>query len=346
MPAPSPADGTVSVHVLRALLFGALAHGIGTHDVLARLELRDQNTATELLADGDARVPAAWVLRLWQELPVWCGDEWGFGLRLANQIAASGLTSAWWIVQSSANWREGLQTAVRYQRLLHDQNRSRVVFDARGARYVHRIGDGAFRAPNVALEFGMALMVHLAQQSTGVHVRPARVRFRHAAPPDIRLHEAIFGTEIEFRAQEDELYFEQATLELPHATANSALREILESHAQSLLRALPEGPDTAARVRLILSRVIRGGQTELRDVAAGMGLSDRTLQRRLQAEGTSFGALLDQVRKELALRYLSDPQLSMTDAALLLGFSDDRAFHRAFLRWTGMTPGAYRRARR
>jgi AraC-like DNA-binding protein len=343
MSAPSPADGTVSVHLVRALVLGAQSYGITLSDINERLGPTGDALCPELLADTDARAPALLVLRLWRELPGWCGDEARFALRLADRVAGVGLTAAWWIVQSSSTWREGLERALTYQRLLHDHNRSRLVYDAEGVRYIHQVGDGAFRAPSAALEFGMAMIVHLARRSTGVSVLPARVRFQHAPPRELELHHGIFGDAIEFRAAADELVFDTATLDLTHASPEPQLRELLESHAAALLAKLPNVPDTSGRVRQALTETLPIGRFDLPSVAARLGVSTRTLQRRLSAEGTSFDTLLDDVRQQLALRYLLDARLGVEETALLLGFSESRAFHRAFLRWTGVTPGAYRR---
>jgi len=325
--ARSPADGTVSVHVVRALVLGAQAHGIALSDIKQRLSLPDDALTPELLADTDARAPALLALRLWRELPSWSGDEAAFALRLAERVASLGMTAAWWIVQSSNTWREGLERALTYQRLLHDHNRSHLVPERDGVRYVHQVGDAAFRAPSAALEFGMALIVHLTRRSTSAHVLPSKVRFQHAAPGDLRLHHEIFGTRIEFLADADEMHFDAATLALPHSSAEPQLRELLESHARALLAKLPSATDASARVRQALAEALPTGRFDLPSVAKRLGLSARTLQRRLRDEQTSFEALIDEVRKELALRYLLDARLGIEEAALLLGFSESRAFH-------------------
>ena len=101
-----------------------------------------------------------------------------------------------------------------------------------------------------------------------------------------------------------------------------------------------------ARVRGLLIRNLGVGNAEaasLSAVASELRLPGRTLQRRLAAEGTSFAALLDSVRHELAIEHMADPRTSLAEIAFALGFADQAGFHRAFMRWTGRTPGEYRK---
>jgi len=96
-------------------------------------------------------------------------------------------------------------------------------------------------------------------------------------------------------------------------------------------------------VRLIIKNEFKGGEASLEKVAGQLGLSGRTLQRKLQERGTTHQELLDQMRKELAVRYLREPEMAICEVAYLLGFSESSALHRAFKRWTGKTPSEFRR---
>ncbi|MGZ3416901.1 MAG: AraC family transcriptional regulator [Polyangiales bacterium] len=340
----SPASGTMSVLVLRAQVAGALALGIALDDLAEKVGLPRDAITPELLADPDARVPARVVLRLWETLPAFLPDR-SFGLWLAELTRDAPLSAAWWVIHTSPNLGEGLARAVRFQRLLHDRARGELVVEAGETRYRHRIGDEAFHVPREAVEFGFASLVNLARRATGKPVTPKRTSFRQSAPADTTAHRALFG-EVAFGAEVDEIVFDRASLALPLITHEPALREIVESHARALLAGLP--PDearTAARVRAMLAEAIRGRSVSLDAIAKRLGMPRRTLQRRLRDEGTTFDALLDDVRRDLAQRYLGDARMTVQETAFLLGFSDVAAFHRAFVRWTGKTPARYRLAR-
>ena len=118
---------------------------------------------------------------------------------------------------------------------------------------------------------------------------------------------------------------------------------MLRAHAQQLIAELPVVDDVSRRVRDVIARELAHGSPTLESVAGQLHMSRRTLARKLEAEATTFGAILDQLRRELALKYLMGSKLVMADIALLLGFSDGTTFYRSFKRWNGCTPAAYRR---
>ena len=132
--------------------------------------------------------------------------------------------------------------------------------------------------------------------------------------------------------------------EVPQLAADPAMSSIMERHLSRLLRDLPPDETFAARVRHVLIEELRRGEPTLDRLAARLRMSERTMQRRLSQQGTSLQALLDEVRHDLSLRHLGESRESIAEIAFLLGFSEVSAFHRAFKRWTGSTPGAYRQA--
>jgi AraC-like DNA-binding protein len=334
-----PVEGTMSVLVARLLVGGAAALGLSLDELRKRAGLSSDALAPELLADPDARLPAKDVVALWTFLPTLVDKP--FGLWLAGLLKEPPLTVAAFVIHASPNFGEGLSRANRYQRLLHDHARSEIIHSASETTYRHQVG--AFRAPAAAIEFGFASIMNIARKAMGMQLFPARVSFEHAAPPDLSLHREWFGERVLFDQPHDEIAFFNADLERPLVTADPTLRDVLEAHAKVLLSRLPEASATTSqRVRIAIAEHLRAGAPTLEQIASKLGLAQRTLQRRLKDEGTRFDALLDDVRRELAKRYLGDARISIQEAAFLLGFSDVAAFHRAFVRWTGTTPARYR----
>ena len=138
------------------------------------------------------------------------------------------------------------------------------------------------------------------------------------------------------------MVLDEAALGLAHPGSDPQLCELLEHHAQQQLRRLPGAEDFSAEVRRVLGATLRRGDARISAVAKELAMSGRSLQRRLNAEGSSFREELDRVRSELAVRLLSEGEADVREVAYLLGFSEPSAFHRAFKRWTGTTPAAYR----
>ena len=334
--------------LLRALVAGALALGLSLDDLAeavhapgARLSGVSAFSA-DALADPDGRVPASLLLRLWEVLPSRCSDE-SFGFWLAEQLQAPPLSLASWVISSSPTLGEGFTRSLRYQRLLHDEARSELTVSASEACYRHQIGTPPFRAPSAAIEFGFLSFLHLARRITGQQVVPLRVRFQHAAPRNVIRHQASFGPGLSFGAEVDELVLARASLDLPLLGGDPTLSQIVEAHAAAALARLPAQNDVSARVRAQIGDLLRQGTPSVEAVCQRLRVSRRTLQRQLSAAGSSFVSELDQARQQLAFRYLADLRISLQETAFLLGFSEASAFHRAFLRWTGETPNAWRR---
>ena len=327
--------------VVRALAVGGMALGLSPSELAKHAEIPDDILSPEVLAEPDARVAAIWVIRLWEYLALRAEDE-SFGLWLAERLNGAPLTVAWWVILASPTLGEGLSRALRYQRLLHDGARSEIIRPPGEVVYRHQIGAPPFRPPRHAIEFGFASLVQLARRATGRELVPKQVRFQHEAPRNLSRHRALFGSEVGFDEPHDEVVFTPEQLGCSLVTADDGLREVVEAHARELTARLPDVASTGDRVKAVICELLRDGPPRGSIVARRLGMPLRTLQRRLRAENTTLAELIDSVRYELSRRYLSDPRISTQEAAFLLGFSDVSAFHRAFVRWTGVTPAQFR----
>ena len=337
----SPLDATISVLVVRALLAGASLADIDRGALEQHAGFTRGTLDPASLVDPDARLPARVAVRLWQVLPELTQNP-AFGLWLAERTADAPLTVAAWFILSSPSVEEGLARAVQFQRLLHERANGELVREAHETRYVHRVGDATFRAPSPAIEFGFAQIVLLVRRATGRPVVPSRVKFQHARPGELALYRRLFGENLRFGAESDELAFERATCELPVVSADPALGELVHAHARALLERLPEVATFSARVRRLLAERLPDAAPSIDATAAALAVAKRTLQRRLKDEGTSFDAIADEVRRSLAERYLREQRLGVQETAFLLGYSEVSAFQRAFLRWTGVSPSRWR----
>jgi AraC-like DNA-binding protein len=332
---------TVSVQGVWLLAAGARARGLDVEPLLARHGLSQAPSG-----DVDARVPARAVLGLWAELPQLSGLP-HFGVWLAELACAAPPTSLGArLVHSAPTLGAGVGRLIRFERVFHGVRATELRTEAGVARFTHTppIGIGPGAPP--AVEFAFAWLLGTARATTGAALSASRVTFTHAAPGALDPYRRFFGVEPRFEATENTLELPSAALELPQATADALMGRLVERHARELSRQLPTGTGLVGRVRGLLARSLDIGESEaasLGGVAGQLRLPERTLQRRLAAEGTSFNTLLDEVRRELALEHLAEPATSVAEVAFALGFGDQTAFHRAFLRWTGRTPGEHRR---
>jgi AraC-like DNA-binding protein len=333
------ASATASTQVARAILLGAAVQGYDPADLAARYGLSDRD-----LADPDARMPAPVAIAMWEEVPRIVGDD-RFGLRLGLRASDAGaLPVVGYVVQTSPTLGEGIARALRFQRLVQTLNRAELHVTDSTARLVVQVRARHAERLRHAIDFALAFVVSLASRLTGAPIAPRRASFAYAMPSSVDEHERLFGADLRFGAPVSELVLDPAVLRRPVLSADAHLRALIESHAEQLLARLPAGDSLAERTRAALVDGLRTDRTGVGDLARQLRMSARTLQRRLHAEGTSHAELLDEVRRELALRYVKDRSLSLSEVAFLLGFADQTTFHRAFVRWTGKAPGAFRRA--
>lgn len=198
--------------------------------------------------------------------------------------------------------------------------------------------------PPVGYEFAIAMALMYARRATGDgSLAPREVRFTHEAPADRSLLDELFRCPVVFEADATEIVIETRTLDarLPDSRP-SEVRELLEARAPQVT-ALSNGREGGGYAEQVLALA----DCELRTISADhisgrLGVSERTLHRRLAAEGTSYRELIERARKTAALRYLEQPR-SLGQVADLLGYASTQSFQRAFRRWTGTSPGSYQR---
>jgi AraC-like DNA-binding protein len=199
--------------------------------------------------------------------------------------------------------------------------------------------------PAVRQIFTLALVYRRAKEMLDVNFPLRHVGLTIAPPAEPKLREALletFRAPVEYGTDHPELVFDEKLWSRPTRLARPPLLKVLEEHAAVLLARVPQGEGLEHDLRRELLRQLAGGSPTAPAVARGLGLSVRTLQRKLKEHGVSFQDVLDELRGEVALRYLRDPSLSIAEVGHLLGYSEPSSFTRAFKRWSGETPKEFR----
>jgi AraC-like DNA-binding protein len=194
------------------------------------------------------------------------------------------------------------------------------------------------------VEFFVASIVRLCRELSGLPVLPTRVTFCHDRSRGTKAYDAYFGCRTEFLATQDSIVFEPRCRRLPVVSADPHLSDILIRFCEETLTSRRKA-DVSFRVKVenAVAPLLPHGKPEAYEIAQKLHVSQRTLARRLTAEETTFTRVLDEMRSELAVRYLEDKKLSISQVAWLLGFQEVAAFTHAFRRWTGKTPSMVRR---
>jgi AraC-like DNA-binding protein len=215
------------------------------------------------------------------------------------------------------------------------------------ARYLAVVSDAATLAlqrrpvPRQRVEFGLLTLLMLCNWLTRRELRALAVEFVFPQPVDDTLFREAFQCPVRFAQPVNRVLLDHADLRAPLPTRNPALFALHERVVADRLDHLGQH-STAQRVRHEIAQRLHQGEPRREDVAAALALTDRTLQRRLQAESSSYQSLLDDTRRELAAQYLADKRYSLAEVADRLGFVDTSNFFRAAKRWFGTPPGQYR----
>jgi AraC-like DNA-binding protein len=296
------------------------------------------------VTDVDARIPIATAHSLLQGAVTLTGDE-AVGLRAAANLSLKDIGVLGYAMGSAANVGEALHVGGRHVRLVNDALDFAIVRRA-GQAEVHF--DCRVALPRAAADFMVCSMLRtLAQAWPRFMGQETQVCFTHAAPEDGAAYRRAFpGQHVHFSAHYLGFSLPEAALMEPLAQADQGLHTVLSKSAELFLANLPRVESVTERVRALLVTELASGHPGIQQMAKQLRMSPRTLGRRLEAEGTTFSELLDTLRHNLATRYLRDHDMAIPDIALLTGFAQTNAFHRAFRRWTGMTPNEYRRNHR
>jgi AraC-like DNA-binding protein len=332
---PSPTDPEVPLSRaaigMRPLLRAAADLGVDVDETLALLHVDG-----EIFRRDDGRIEASLSDRIAASLAARCAGA-PLGLIAASRVQHGELGVFDYLVASAETVRDAYALATSFYRLLDDASEIVLSEDAKTARIELRGRANARKLP-VFAEFVLGSLVRSSWTLTGRELPGSEVRFEHGCTGDRRTYEAFFlGTQVAFGCDRTELVFPRAYLELRLPCANAVTRSSLARCATELLASTPAPPSLLDRVRACVDDALVEGTPEVAAVARRLGTTSRTLQRKLRAERTSFGALVDEARRDLAVHLVSHGE-PVAAVASRVGFEDASAFARAFRRWTAMSP--------
>jgi AraC-like DNA-binding protein len=292
-----------------------------------------------LLVDPNARLPATTMAALWEAAVERTGDP-AFGLRASRYVRPTTFHALGYAVFASANLRDALLRLVRYSRLVSDAMSLELrTTDETATLSLVPVSQHVPESP-AALDAVMSLIVRTARTLTDRSLTFVRVEQRRLPPADQTPYARFFRCPVHFGAALDSMTIESFVLDRPFLTANPELARHNDDLAQRYLAQMAQRT-LVERVHAVLIEQLTGTVSPA-TVAASLGMSSRSLQRRLKDVGTSYATLLDETRRDLACSYLRRETYSITEIAFLLGFDDSSAFARAFRRWIGKTPSAFR----
>ncbi|MEC4815306.1 MAG: AraC family transcriptional regulator [Scytonema sp. PMC 1069.18] len=334
-------EATFSAYITRSIVqYAARKHGVD-----AECLCRAVGIEPSLLDTPDGRITGTLHKAVWLEAVKLTGDE-NLGLHIGEAFNLGTFGIPGYVLLNCRTFEQVLEKLSRYTNLFsqganihYSVSQGQVLWDLNA---VEHLKNYLLEEPRHAVESTFVALLTATKMLTGKQLLPHAVWFQYPPPADISEHKRIFITGVQFSMPTNRMIFDASCLNWAILSANPRLLSVFEQYAEAMLSELSQENNYTNSVVRAITNHIKGEVPSIEAIARSLTISVRNLQRELQAEGTSYQQLLDETRKQLALRHLQKADIPIHDIAFLLGFSEPSAFHRAFKRWTGKTPRAYR----
>lgn len=307
--------------------------GIQVHDVARKAQL-------PLTVITGAVVTNAQYLAIWQAYSDLMGDTAEGIIKLVTVFETAQYPPTVLATYHARDYRDALNRMARYKQLCPPES-LRIIEDGENCTIELEWLDTEQSGPPLLVGITLACLLELGRRGTGQPLTAQLVEFTHSMG-DVQALESYFGCRIRVGAECNRLTLHRKDLDRPFVSYNEELLEILTPVLDQSLDEQQLSRSNTERVKWIMKRSLTGGRPDIQAVSKEMGMSDRTLQRRLTDENTNFKQLLAQARHEQAREYLADPSLDIKEVAFLIGYEDQNSFYRAFRLWEGDTPAHWR----
>jgi AraC-like DNA-binding protein len=270
------------------------------------------------------------------------GDDC-FGFTLGKGTDTRELGIIHYVFASSATALDALKNLVRYHHLVNSTTTLALEETKQQIAIEIKFRPGLESFERHIAEWGMTTFVAVLRDLTGSHIVPRSLTFIHQRTSGGENFSAFFGCPVRFGASRQYIAFARNSLLAPIHTADRYLLNVLKAFCEEAIgHRRPASTSTRANVEKALLEFLPNGKTAIATVAKALMMSPRSLARRMADEGTSYTAVLDELRRDLAMRYLEDPTLEVSHIAWLLGYSEVTSFNHAFQRWTSSSPKTVR----
>lgn len=289
------------------------------------------------------RWPIDHIARLWRAA-VQCTQDPGFGLKAGSLVGPASFNVVSFLLQSAPTLRAAIGIVQQYQRLISDGGRFQIIAQESSSWVVYHPRQGTLAFSPHQIEAVLAAVVAFSRWVTAQPVTPIRVQFNQPAIGPLGGYRAVLDCPVDFEQAFSGVLLDNATLDMALPQADAQLARMHHQYAQARLAALAPPQALAQQLRSWIAAQLLAGVPTRAMAAQALGLSERTLARRMQSQALDFSTLVDQARRDAALQALSQPSRSLADIGQSLGFAEPSTFWRAFRRWTGQTPAAWRAA--
>jgi AraC-like DNA-binding protein len=335
----STGKGSLSIYLLKALILFSSERGVNTGAILRAINF-DEN----LLSDEQSRVPLTVLNELWNNIEEATKDPF-LGLHFGEAFGKHGgghflLT----IMKNSENLHKAIQSLIRFHGLMTDIVKlSLTINNGKACLKLENQFQDAVIARHLS-DTVMSLLVTNLKKITNHEIVFEKVYFTHSSTDNSEEYTRIFGKKSFFTSDKNCIVFDASELTRTFPLAQHEFGSHLRGYAEKMENQLFKAKKLNERISVLLEKKIMDGEDfSLKSVSDAFNMSMRHLQNKLKDEEVTFQVLLDRARKEIALHYLQNEEVMLCDIAFLLGFSEQSSFNHAFKKWTGLTPGAYKK---
>jgi len=280
--------------------------------------------------------------RLFEEAARQTGYD-NFGLRFGHDFEPRKLGALGFLAVNSPTLARAVRNMIDFFPAHQERSTFTLTRESGMLRLDYQITDGRIVHRRQDAELSLGMFCNVFRHCHGSRWTPAEIRFEHPAPLEPGEHEALFGAPVFFSQPSNSILFRPRDLDCAMPDPDPYLLSLIEVMMRTRARRMPVCDDLIGQVRHLIELQFAEGGPQLAAVARALGMTTWTLQRRLRAHQVTFNDLVRAVRRDLALRYVAEPHIPLTDVALMLGYSELSALSRAFRSWTGMAPARYRR---
>ena len=327
--------GTIAICFVASALQSVRGRNLNADELLANVGL-----SSSLLQVPQARVSAKHYGALWRAIAAALDDEF-FG-QDSRRMKVGTFAMLCHSLLNCKTLGQALDRSLRFYALILDDIAGTAERDAKEARIVLHEAPGVSQRV-FAHELLLMLLYGVSCWLVGRRIPILRTEFSYAEPAHSAEYRLMYCADLRFKRPHTLLAFEASYLDLPVVQNERSAKEFLRTAPESILLKYKNGSSLTARVRRRLRQFLPGSVPDFEQLADEMSMTPATMRRRLHEEGESYQSIKDQLRRDLAISYLSHSKRSVMDIALELGFSERSAFHRAFRKWTGASPGEFRR---
>jgi len=303
--------------------------------------LREVGLDPKQIRQEDARIPYAKHAALIEAAARHLDDPC-FGLHFGSSMDFLDVGAIAYVAVNSPNLGRAIENFLTYSRLASEGARARLDRVDHLACFTWEVLEPLALRSRHNNETTLCAAMHFFRFLVGRRIRPEWVEFRHNRKDDVQAFEQFFASRVTFGAGRNAIFLDRVLLDLPCRNPDPRLLTILKAHCDDRLAKLGQDTDLKQQVEHLISSHLAGGPLTAKSVAQELAMSERTLARRLAAQGTSFGRLADDVRRSLAERYLCEPDARANQISYMLGYREPAAFTTAFRRWTGKSPTEFR----